>query len=111
MKIPPGTVLTQEERAELAAALDAALESAGGVRTAAGFLTAAQFRRLAAVERDAPSRAGLFRRVYLSKATPRQRIKAFCLDCCGFRRDSIAECNSTACPLWKLRPFQQRGAR
>lgn len=46
-------------------------------------MTPQQTITLRNVSEDAPARAGLFRRVYEGTASPRQRIKAFCLECCG----------------------------
>jgi hypothetical protein len=60
------------------------------------------------VSEDAPSKAGIFRRVYGGRATPRQAIKAQCLQCCWMDEAAIRECKSTECPLWDFRPFQRR---
>ncbi|WP_162910905.1 hypothetical protein [Azohydromonas sediminis] len=44
--------------------------------------------------------------------SPRQTIKAKCLDCSNFQRDEVASCRAVACPLWALRPYQaQTGGR
>lgn len=55
---------------------------------------------------------GLFERVYglnpLKKATPRQRVKAQCLECMGFDRAAIAGCPCFACSLWEIRPFRAK---
>jgi hypothetical protein len=64
--------------------------------------------RLRAISADAPSKLALFRRVYDAKASPRQCIKAFCLECVWFQQIAITECTATACPLWNLRPYQRR---
>ncbi len=61
------------------------------------------------VSEDAPSKLGVFRRVYSSSATPRMSIKAKCLECCWMDVAGIRECTGTACPLWGFRPYQQKG--
>ena len=63
-------------------------------------------RRFKQVAEHYPSRMGLFRKVYHGQASPRQCIKAFCLECNGWESAAIRECTATACPLWRLRPFQ-----
>jgi len=57
------------------------------------------------VSEDAPSKETLFRRVYRGEASPRQCIKAHCLECCWMDEKAIRECSDPACPLWDLRPF------
>lgn len=66
--------------------------------------------RLRQVESDAPSRAGLFRKLYSSpqRVSPRQAIKAFCLECVWMETTAIQTCTATACPLWPFRPYQPR---
>jgi len=49
----------------------------------------------------------LFAKVWAKKSSPRQAIKAHCLECQGFVREDIATCTAGACPLWNLRPFQK----
>jgi hypothetical protein len=68
-------------------------------------LTPRQAKRLEGVP---TSKAGLFRRIYTGKVTPRARIKAQCLDCTGFDLAAIRECTADACPLWGARPYQQK---
>lgn len=65
-----------------------------------------QARHLAGVLRDAPSKAGVFRRVYARQASPREAIRAQCLDCVGLDELAIRGCTSTACPLYYFRPYQ-----
>lgn len=71
-------------------------------------------------ERIAAKRAGrlattpasyrkLFERSWAGKASPRTAIKCFCLECVGFERAAISQCSVGACPLWPLRPYQQKG--
>ena len=78
------------------------------VKTApvSGFGDPRRVRRLKQVEEHYPSRAGLFRKVYQGKASPRQCIKAFCLECNGWEMFAIRDCSATACPIWGLRPYQ-----
>jgi len=52
---------------------------------------------------------GVFVRCYSRAASPRQAIKAQCLECVGFSRDEITTCTAYACPLWEYRPFQKKG--
>ena len=62
------------------------------------------------VSEDAPSKKALFERVYQGAASPRQCIKAHCLECCWMDEKAIRECSAPACPVWDLRPFQQESA-
>lgn len=58
------------------------------------------------VSEDAPSKQGVFMRVYGGTASPREAIKAKCLECDWMDEGSIRECTGTACPLWRFRPYQ-----
>lgn len=40
-------------------------------------------------------------------ASPRQAIKAQCLDCCAFDREEVRLCPAVTCALHAYRPFQQ----
>jgi len=73
-----------------------------------GVLDLKQTRRLAQVSEHYPRFKGLFRWVYQGGCGPRQCIKAFCLECNGWEPDAIRDCTATACPLWRLRPYQGR---
>ncbi len=57
------------------------------------------------VVKDAPGKAGLFQRVYGLRASPRQAIKAFCLECVWLDERAIRECAASACPLHSFRPY------
>ena len=35
-------------------------------------------------------------------------IKAKCLTCCCFERDEVRNCKVQICPLWNLRPYQDK---
>ncbi len=74
------------------------------------FSDAKRARMLCAVQRDTPSKAGLFRRIYAGKASPRDVIKAQCLHCCWLEEAAIRECTATECPLWDFRPYQRERA-
>lgn len=63
-------------------------------------------KRLTNVQKDKPSKVGIFRRVYARKASPRECIKAFCLECVWLDEAAIRECTATACPLFAYRPYQ-----
>ena len=54
------------------------------------------------------SARGLLTRVYAGNCSPRSAIKAFCMECHGYDRASIADCTAYACPLWNIRPFQKQ---
>ena len=72
-------------------------------------LDAKQLGLLQDVSEEAPSKTALFRRVFEGTASPRQAIKAHCLECVWFDTKAITECTSTACPVWGFRPFQKKG--
>ena len=76
-----------------------------------GFSDPKRVLMLKQVSEDAPSKLGVFRRVYASTATPRQAIRAKCLECCWMDVAGIRECSATACPLWGFRPYQQETAK
>ena len=50
-------------------------------------------------------RAG-YLRAAKGKASPRQAIKAFCLECTGWERNEVRRCTGVACPFWLYRPFR-----
>lgn len=49
-----------------------------------------------------------YERALRGKASPRQAIKAFCLECVGYERNEITQCTDTGCPLYRYRPYQRR---
>ena len=65
-------------------------------------------RRFKQVLDHYPKRATLFWRLYGGKTTPRECIKAFCLECNGWEEAAIRHCPSTACPIFKFRPYQAK---
>lgn len=64
-------------------------------------------RRLRDISSDAPSKLALFRRVYEGHASPREIIKAFCLQCMWMNEEDIRTCQATDCPHWNVRPYQR----
>ena len=54
------------------------------------------------------STQGTFRRALSGEASPRQAIKAKCLDCCSYIREDIKCCAVEVCSLWRYRPFQKK---
>jgi len=74
-----------------------------------GFLDRKRTERLKWVAEDHPAALGLFRRVYEHKTSPRDCVKAFCLECSWMDVFAIRECRASACPLWHIRPFQKKG--
>lgn len=42
--------------------------------------------------------------------SPRQAIKAKCLDCCHFQRAEVRACAVSTCPLHAYRPYQDDSA-
>ena len=63
-------------------------------------------RLLATVQKDAPSKAPLLSRVFAGMASPREAIKAKCLECVCFCEVEVRKCTSPGCPLWEYRPYQ-----
>jgi len=45
-------------------------------------------------------------RAIAGEASPRQAIKARCLQCSHFDRAEIAACTVVRCALWRYRPYQ-----
>lgn len=68
-------------------------------------ITQTRGKRLSTIPESAQS---VFQRSWAKKASPRQAIKAQCLECMGFDRKGIAGCTSYACSLWEYRPFQNK---
>ena len=52
-----------------------------------------------------PDRLGHLRCI-TGKASPRQAIRAQCLECVGWVRDEVSRCSSPLCSLYPYRPFQ-----
>ncbi len=53
----------------------------------------------------------IYKKNYLAavsgKASPRSAIKAFCIECMGYARTEVADCNTIECPLNMYRPYQK----
>jgi len=49
---------------------------------------------------------GQIERAMRKEGSPRQAIKAKCLDCSGFNRVEVANCTVILCPLHPWRPYQ-----
>ncbi len=43
------------------------------------------------------------------KASPRNAIKAFCLECMGYVRGEVTNCDTIDCPLNLYRPYRKVG--
>ena len=52
----------------------------------------------------------LYDRCMDGTASPRERIKAFCLICLGCDRSAISDCTDRGCPLWPQRPYRPGAA-
>ena len=52
-------------------------------------------------------------KVYSGHGSPRESVKAKCLNCVGYENvtDQIGQCEITTCGLWHLRPYQTKGNR
>jgi hypothetical protein len=70
-------------------------------------LTTAQENLLKSVP---ASQKSLFIGVFSGKRGRTDAMRAKCLDCVGFARNEVRECRVTACPLWRIRPFQKSTA-
>jgi len=55
------------------------------------------------------STRNILSRAIYGQATRSGAIKAQCLECVGFDRLAITECQAFACPLWQYRPYTPRG--
>jgi len=50
----------------------------------------------------------LFYRVYTAPKSKADAIKAKCLDCSCFVRTEVTACEMITCPLWQVRPYQEK---
>lgn len=53
-----------------------------------------------------PSAQGIMRRAYSGEAGRAGAVKAMCLHCTGFQRETVRDCTGFSCPLWMYRPYQ-----
>jgi hypothetical protein len=49
-----------------------------------------------------------YARVILGVASPRDRIKCFCVECMGYEKFEVAGCTDHGCPLYGERPQLQK---
>lgn len=76
--------------------------------------TAEQRRALVVAQRisEAPqSCQKSLAQAFFGSASPRQAIKAMCLACVGFDRQSVRNCTGYSCPLWQYRPYVDDGTK
>lgn len=62
------------------------------------------------VSEASPLYRNIMLKAYEGRGSARQAIKAACLSCVGFERESITHCTGYSCPLWAFRPYQKAGA-
>lgn len=43
-----------------------------------------------------------------NKTSLRKSINAYCYDCSGFNITEIKKCQVKKCPLWQVRPYQNK---
>lgn len=72
-------------------------------------LTDQQKERVAQAKRLMPSKTAVFYMAY-QQGRASAAIKAKCLDCCGMEDVSnrIRDCEASGCPLWRVRPYQDK---
>ena len=57
---------------------------------------------------EAPESAkNCLKNAYSGEGGRTNAIKAMCLTCTGFDRETIKNCTGYTCPLWAYRPFQR----
>lgn len=64
--------------------------------------------RVEHLSRVPESAKGIVSRAFDGAASPRQAIKAKCLECCHYDRAEITHCQVVLCPLHAYRPYQER---
>ena len=68
-------------------------------------------KRKMSITKKADKMPGIYRKNYLAvvegKASPRNAIKAFCIECQGYQRKEVTKCNVIDCPLNLFRPYQK----
>jgi hypothetical protein len=63
--------------------------------------------RVAKVLAEAPlSARGILKRAFEGTGGRQNAIRAMCLACTGYDRETVRNCTGWSCPLWKWRPFQ-----
>jgi hypothetical protein len=54
----------------------------------------------------------LFQRVKEQKSKSKaEAIKAFCLECVGFKFKRVTNCTAPTCALFGVRPYQDKGSK
>jgi hypothetical protein len=71
---------------------------------------ATKSRQAAYLHRVPIKSRGIVGKAFAEACSPRQAIKAKCLDCGGFDRDEVRLCTVATCPLCPWRPYQRDGA-
>lgn len=66
-----------------------------------------QQRVISDLQKYAPSKIGAFKAAFTGKSL-RSAINAKCLDCVGFTSGEVRECKAWGCPLWLVRPYQEK---
>ena len=65
------------------------------------------------ITKKADDMPAIYRKNYLAvvsgKASPRNAIKAFCIECYGYQRKEVTNCSAIECPLNPYRPYQKEG--
>ncbi|KKN51314.1 hypothetical protein LCGC14_0624220 [marine sediment metagenome] len=65
------------------------------------------------ITKKADEMPGIYRKNYLAvvsgKASPRNAVKAFCIECMGYNRAEVTNCDTIECPLNLYRPYRKAG--
>ena len=71
-------------------------------------------KEVGAIVQRADDMPRIYKKNYLAavagKASPKNAIKAFCLECQGWCRAEVAKCSTIECPLNLYRPYQKEGS-
>ncbi len=67
-----------------------------------------RIERIRVILEDAPvSVRGCLGKAFEGKGGRTNAIKAMCLACTGYDRETVRNCTGFSCPLWAFRPFQE----
>ena len=72
----------------------------------ATILTEEQLQDLKRVRRYLPSAERIFLKAFQGNRPA--AVKAKCLECCNLERIHVTECTIEGCPLWQIRPYQDK---
>lgn len=65
------------------------------------------------ITKKADDMPAIYRKNYLlavsGKASPRNAIKAFCIECMNYVRSEVRDCDTIECPLNLYRPYRKAG--